>query len=129
MYARIIAILLLLFTAASCVTVSIPPHASPVTPPVASASCEPLSEGLTLYGGTPLAEVERQGGFPMQYPEPRFLQTSNHLWREFREGLEPTDLVFEYVHDEGSESAPFHHGGISAFRNGCTIKVAQVWIT
>ena len=129
MHVRIITILLLLCTATSCTTISIPPYASPVNLPVASASCRPLPEGLTLYGGTPLAEIERQGRFPMQYPERRFLQTSNPLWREFREGLEPTDLIFEYVHDEGSESAPFHHGGISAFRNGCTIKIAQVWIT
>ena len=65
----------------------------------------------------------------MQRPQRRYLKTSNHLWAKFREGLEPADLIFEYVHDEGFEARPFHHGGLSAFRDGCTIKLEQVWIT
>lgn len=129
MHIRSVGIALLMCTATSCATVSTPPYANRATPPLAPASCTPLPEGLTLYGGTPFAEVERQGRFPMQRPQRRFLETSNHLWGKFRVGLEPTDLIFEYVHDEGFESGPFHHGGLSAFRNGCTIKIEQVWTT
>lgn len=100
-----------------------------MSPPVTPASCEPVPAGLKLYGGLPVSEVERLGRFPMQHPERRYLETSNQLWLRFRDGLKPTDLVFEYVHDESWEGGAFHHGGVSAFRGGCSVKIEQVWIT
>ncbi len=129
MHIRNVAVVLLICVTGSCATVLIPPLAAPATAPLGQASCAALPEGLTLYAGVTFAEVERQGRFPMQHPQRRYLKTSNHLWRNFRDGLEPADLIFEYVQDESFEAKPFHHGGLSAFRGGCTIKIEQVWIT
>jgi hypothetical protein len=132
MHSRRSIIALLMCLATSCAiapTPARPPFAKPIPPPAAAASCAPLPEGLKLYGGIAFAEVEHLGKFPMQRPERRYLATSNHLWSEFREGLSPTDLIFEYVHDEKWEMGTIHHGGVTAFRNGCTVKAVQVWTT
>ncbi|HVI57746.1 MAG TPA: hypothetical protein VM619_02580 [Luteimonas sp.] len=82
-----------------------------------------------MYGGIPFAAVEQNGKFPMRHPDRRYLETSNHLWARFREGLSPTDVIFEYVQDEEWEMGVMHHGGVTAFRNGCTVKTVQVWTT
>ena len=130
MHPRYVSIILAICLSTSCaVAISRPPSTKPVVLPPAAASCTPLPEGLKLYAGIPFAEVERAGKFPMQHPERRFLKTSNHLWVKFREGLRPTDVIFEYVHDEKWERGTMHHGGISAFREQCTLKLEQVWTT
>ncbi len=133
MHLRNVSIALLVCVVASCATVSRPPYAKPVTPPLAAASCAPLPEGLRLYGGVPFAQVEVQGRFPLQHLERHFLETNNHLWVHFREDLRPTDLIFEYVlDDEWEDEGKFyqrHSGGLTAFRNGCTVRTEQVWTT
>ena len=132
MHSRHSIIAFLMCVATSCATAPTPahpPYAQPVSPPAAASSCAPLPDGLRLYGGIPFAEVEQLGKFPMQHPGRRYLETSNHLWAEFREGLSPTDLIFEYVHDEKWEMGTMHHGGVTAFRSGCTVKTVQAWTT
>ncbi|MBN8726281.1 MAG: hypothetical protein J0H15_01070 [Xanthomonadales bacterium] len=65
----------------------------------------------------------------MQQPERRYIGTTTDLWRKFRDELEPADLVFEYANDESWKGVAFNHGGLAAFRGGCTIKIVQIWIT
>jgi len=139
MHYRSIVVILIVATT-SCVTgaprpvaTSRPPVAQPVAPPQGNATCEPLPKGLTLYGGIALADVEKAGKFAMQIPDRRFLETNNHLWVHFRQNLRPTDLVFEYVFDDEWEDHgkfyTMHSGGLTAFRDGCTVSTEQAWTT
>lgn len=69
----------------------------------------------------------------MRYPEQRYLLTASELWMKFREGLRPDDVIYEYVFDDNwEEDGKFytvHSGGLTAFRDGCTVRTERVWTT
>jgi hypothetical protein len=66
----------------------------------------------------------------MQHPERRYLDVATSpVWARFRAGLLASDVVYEYYHDERWEGGGMYHGGLAAFRGGCTVKIEQAWTT
>jgi len=125
------------FCASTALFVSVACSSSPERifspqPAVTSAvltACAPLPPGVKLYGGLSVADVEKAGRFPMQHPEHHDLATDSPIWLRFRAELLPTDLVYEYYHDERWEGGGMYHGGLAAFRDKCTVKIEQAWTT
>ena len=108
-------------------------QAEPVPHPVPTSKCDSSPDGLRLYGGIALSEIEQAGEFDMEEPERGTLVTSRPIWVEFRSGLEPTDVIYEYAlsdaWEEGGRFYTVHAGGLIAFRAGCAVKKTRVWMT
>lgn len=111
-----------------------PSYSNPVPLPVSSStSCKPLPKGLRLYRGIAVKDIETAQRFPMRYPEQHYLLTTSELWVELRDGLRSDDVIYEYVFDDKWEEEgkfyTMHSGGLTAFRDGCTVRTQRVWTT